>query len=148
LDELGPWLGEINALVGDAPVQAVSCGSATASAAPSPLQTPIDGVWRACPTVQQILDAGGDPGEAQGNAGCYTMDLHGGVFKEGGAAAADREAGRYSVEGNLVTFDRNNGERFVHTWDLLGDQLSFGKGPPGSISPAPLRAVPFDRVGD
>jgi hypothetical protein len=76
------------------------------------------------------------------------MDLHRGVFKEGGAAAADTLAGHYSVDGNLVTIDRNNGEHFVFTWTLLGDRLSFGRGPSGTVSPAPARALPFERVGD
>ena len=129
--------------------QSIDCQGATATQQPSVAASAIDGVWRACPTVQQILDAGGEPGEAQHNAGCYTMDFHGGVFREGGgAAAADTLAGRYSVDGTLVTINRNNGERFVFTWVLLGDTLSFGNGPAGSISPAPVRAVPFERIGD
>jgi TRAP-type C4-dicarboxylate transport system substrate-binding protein len=149
IDQSGPWLGEIRALLGnEAAAESVTCQSLASTAPPSQGDTPIDGTWRACPTVQDILAAGGDPGEAAGNDGCYTMDLHGGLFKEGGSAAADTLAGHYSVDGNLVTFDRNNGERFVFTWTLLGDRLSFGHGPAGSISPAPVRALPFERVGD
>jgi TRAP-type C4-dicarboxylate transport system substrate-binding protein len=145
----GPWLGEIQNLLGVRPPnQTVNCEGATVSPSPAGVATPIDGIWRACPTVQEILDAGGDPGEAAGNAGCYTMNFHEGVFREGGSASADSLAGTYSVDGNLLTINRNNGERFVLSWNLLGDKISLGKGPAGSVSPAPLLAVPFERIGD
>jgi hypothetical protein len=145
LNESGPWLGEIQALVGSSPAQTVSCESASSSQAPGNNETPIDGAWHACPTVQQILDAGGEQGEAQGNAGCTTMTFEGGVYLESGPQSAGPEPGRYSVDGNLLTIDRANGEHFVFTWTLLGDRLSLGDGPSGSISPAPMRAIPWDR---
>jgi TRAP-type C4-dicarboxylate transport system substrate-binding protein len=148
IDGSGSYLGEIRKVVGAQPAPAaVDCGSLASGGSPA-TQTPVDGVWKTCPTVQQIMDAGGDPAEADLNAGCSTFTFRGGVFQESGPQSAGPQPGRYSVAGNLLTIDRANGEHFVFTWTLLGDRLSLADGPAGSISPSPMRAIPWERTGD
>jgi hypothetical protein len=121
-----------------------------ASATPShgDAQTPIDGGWSACPTVDEIVAAGGDAGEARGNAGCVTLTFNRGTFSESGASADDARPGSYALEGNQLTIERANGERFAFTVNFFREALilSSPRDPKG-VSPAPWRAVPFSRVG-
>jgi TRAP-type C4-dicarboxylate transport system substrate-binding protein len=130
----------------------LSCGAiAGASAVPGAsatgtVTTPVDGAWTVCITEADVTAAGGDPEEAQINAGCSTMSFEGGTFRESGPSAADDRPGTYSVEDDQLIIRRANGEKFEFTWSLYEDQLSLGRPADATaISPAPIRALPWIR---
>lgn len=131
------------------PGAALSCPvDATASASTAATDTAIDGAWQTCPTEADIVAAGGDPGEAQGNAGCYTVTFDSGKFTESGNAAESSAVGSYAVDGDQVTMRRANGEVFAFTWSLYRDQLTLSEPKSAQgVSPAPMRALPFVRQG-
>ena len=139
---------------GDRPAQVARAGRpgvrgrGVGDPSPGQAHTPIDGGWSSCPTVDEIVAAGGDAGEARGNAGCVTLTFNGGVFTESGASAADSRPGSYALEGDQLTIQRADGERFVFTVSFFRDALvlSRPKDPKG-VSPAPWRALPFSRAG-
>lgn len=109
--------------------------------------TPVDGDWRACPTEAEIVAAGGHLDEAAGNAGCTTLTLRDGVFRESGASASTSIPGSYAVDGADLTIRRSNGEVFDFSWSLEGEMLSLSvSSKPGAESPAPWLAVPFVRT--
>ena len=122
--------------------------AATTAPTPAHASTPVDGTWTSCPTVENIKAAGADAGEAQGNAGCVTLTFDAGVFAESGASAADGSSGSYAVDGDQLTIERANRERFAFTFFFFRDTLvlSLPKDPAG-VSPAPWRALPFSREG-
>jgi TRAP-type C4-dicarboxylate transport system substrate-binding protein len=110
--------------------------------------TAVDGRWTACPTVDQIVAAGGSAGEADGNAGCVTLTFDRGVFRESGASAAREGRGSYSVDGDQVAIERANGERFGFTFGFFRDQLILSRpADQDRLTPAPWRAVSFTREG-
>ena len=122
-------------------------GGPAASPGPTAGQTAVDGVWQSCPTEQDIKAAGGDPAEAKGNAGCTTLTLRDGVFRETGGSASTTLPGNYVVDGASITIHRSNGEVFTFTWSVTGDTLNLTKSPTaGAVSPAPWLAKPFQRT--
>jgi hypothetical protein len=115
----------------------------------SALPSEIDGSWRACPTAPQIIAAGGDPDEARGNAGCTVWTFRSGAFTESGSMAPSADQGSYRVTADLITVRRANGEEFLLRWSLYRGRLTFtAPGIGGAISPAPVLAVPWERIGD
>jgi TRAP-type C4-dicarboxylate transport system substrate-binding protein len=128
------------------------CGQTQPSSTPpsiTPATTELDGRWQACPTVEDILAAGGEPVEARENAGCTTWTFHAGTFTESGPMAPSGQAGSYEVDGDMISVRRANGEEFVFRWSLFRGRLTFADPAiPGAISPAPVRAVPWERVAD
>src|SRR4051794_5796573 len=135
-------LDSIAALKGvDRPAQLACEDEALPSSAPAPRPTAVDGVWTTCPTVDDILAAGGDPGEAQENAGCVTLTLDRGVFRESGPKAGAPDPGSYAVDGDQLTINRANGEVFEFTFSLYRDTLILTRPrDPHGVSPAPVRA--------
>jgi TRAP-type C4-dicarboxylate transport system substrate-binding protein len=132
----------------DGPARLACRDEASASLSPAPASTPVDGAWTTCPTVDDILAAGGDPGEARENAGCITITLHGGIFQASGPAAGDAGPGSYAVDGDQLTIDRANGERFKFTFSLYRDTMILTlPNDPNGVSPAPMRALPLTRDG-
>jgi TRAP-type C4-dicarboxylate transport system substrate-binding protein len=128
------------------------CGPTPSSSTPpssTDAATELDGSWRACPTVEDILAAGGEPVEARENAGCTTWTFRAGTFTESGEMATSRQAGSYQVGGDMITMRRPNAEEFVFHWSLFRGRLTLADpGIAGAISPAPVRAVPWERVSD
>jgi TRAP-type C4-dicarboxylate transport system substrate-binding protein len=132
----------------------------TPAPAPSAAGEPamIEGTWQACPTEADILAAGGDLGEAHDNAGCLTFVFRRGAFTESPAPGSFREspspgtspsAGTYElVEPDVVVIHRANGELFSFRWAVFRGELVFQAGGPGAVSPAPIIAVPWVRLGD
>lgn len=126
--------------------QPVGCGSG-----PSPSVTPLprtdlDGVWRACPTEQDILAAGGDAEDAHRNAGCVTLTFRLGAFLESGASASTNQPGTYRISHAEVTIFRANGEAFDFAWSVSGDRLTLMRSTAaGAISPPVWIAIPFTR---
>jgi TRAP-type C4-dicarboxylate transport system substrate-binding protein len=121
---------------------------AAASHSTESLDTSVDGSWTSCPTVDDILAAGADAGEARGNAGCVTLTFEHGVFTESGASAADGRAGSYGVTGDQLTVNRANGERFQFTFGFFRDTMILSRpDAPDAVSPAPWRSLPFSRQG-
>jgi hypothetical protein len=109
--------------------------------------TELDGRWQACPTEEDILAVGGDPGEARGNAGCTTWTFQAGTFTESGPMAPSGQAGSYEVDGDMITIRRANAEEFMFRWSISGGRLTFADpGIAGAISPAPVIAVPWEPV--
>ena len=122
----------------------MGCGSGPSQ---SPLkQADLDGVWRACPTEQDIIDAGGDAANAHDNAGCTTLTFHQGTFLESGASASTAQPGTYRVADAEVTIFRANGEAFDFAWSVSGDRLTLKPSTKaGAISPEVWIAKPFTR---
>ena len=111
--------------------------------------TEIDGRWEACPTEEDILAAGGEPGEARDNAGCTTWTFRAGTFTESGPMAPSRQAGSYEVDGDMITVRRANAEEFLFRWSIFRGRLTFANpGIAGAISPAPVIAVPWEPVAE
>ena len=139
------------------PNPAIACGSDSSptsapSGAPSSSSagqvSPIEGSWEACPTAAEIVAAGGEPAEAQANAGCVTLTFNGGTVSEVGASASTNTPGTYVVDGNRVTIYRSNAEVFHYEWNVFQDTLTFKKSEnPGELSPAPWLARSFRRIG-
>jgi len=126
---------------------APECGPIPPSSTPA--ATELDGRWRACPTVEDILAAGGEPVEARENAGCTTWTFRAGTFTESGPMATSGQAGSYQVDGDMITIRRPNAEEFLFRWSLFRGRLTFANpGIAGAISPAPVIAVPWEQVPD
>ena len=122
-------------------------GSPPASKA-SHQTSPIEGAWETCPTEEEIVAAGGAPGEALANAGCTTLMFAGGVFSERGASAATLTPGTYVLAGDTMTINRSNGEVFDFGWSVFKDTLTLTRSKiAGAVSPAPWLASPFHRRG-
>ena len=123
-------------------------GPAGPGAAPLPSVIVVDGAWQACPTEADILAAGGTTPEAAENAGCTTLTLRDGVFRETGGSAATTVPGSYIVTGTTIAIHRSNGEVFDFSWSVGGNTLNLTRSSaPNAISPAPWLAKPFQRVG-
>ena len=129
----------------------VTAGRECAPSEPPPTAatTQLDGAWQACPTVEDILAAGGEPREARENAGCTIWTFSEGSFTESGAMAASTGAGSYAVDGEVITVRRSSGEEFVFRWSLFRGRLTLtDPGIAGATSPAPVLAVPWEPVSD
>jgi TRAP-type C4-dicarboxylate transport system substrate-binding protein len=136
---------------------AIECAEApaspTASSAAPP--SPLEGAWEACVTWEEMLAAGADAGENnRGNVGCQVLRFEGDRFwnyrpgSEPGSHGAGFDAdGTFEIDeaAQSITFDAENGERFVYTWSLFDDTLSFKK---VSFGPTNLVVKPFTRTDD
>lgn len=123
--------------------------SQSATSAASRVATPIDGVWTASWTYQELaaspLNDGTETNDQ--NWGRTTLTLKGGQATEATTnsrwSGSDRFA--YSLQGNKVTFDRGNGEQFVMRWNLTGNQLRFIRDDTLGVGPTPYVIKPFSR---
>jgi hypothetical protein len=138
-------IDEIKAMKTDGPRQ-LTCQPgdlAGAPASPDGVATPIDGTWLACPTADDIIAAGGDRQESVDNDGCHTMVLDRGAYGPGGSY------GSYEVKGDQIVITQSNGELFEFGWSLYQDELTLGlPANPEALSPAPQRAVVYERQDD
>ena len=106
-------------------------------------------------TWEEMLAAGADAGENnRGNLGCQVMRFEGDRFwnyrpgAEPGSHGAGFEAdGTFDIDESdqSITFNAENGERFIYTWSLFEDTLSFKK---VSFGPTNLVVKPFTRSDD
>ena len=120
-------------------------------------RTRIDGVYRVHTTAADLRAAGAPEGEiVPQNYGSYEIVLDRGRFMQKAGAHQSLE-GTYVVAGDRIALTitrapagpgpRNRvGERFDFHWSLYRDQLTL-KPVPGKVSPAPLRAQPWRRIG-
>jgi hypothetical protein len=102
-----------------------------------------------------MLAAGADAGENhRDNIGCQVLRFQGDRFfsyrpgSEPGSLGATMGAdGTFEIDESAqsITFDLENGERFVYAWSLFEDTLSFRK---VSSGPTALVVKPFTRSDD
>lgn len=136
------------------PVECVeSPASPTPSNAASP--SPLEGAWETCVTWEELLAAGADAGENNpSNIGCHVLRFEGDRFwvYRPGSEPGSHDAG-FDTDGTLeidetnqsITFNLDEGYRFVYTWSLFEDTLSFRK---VSFGPTALVVKPFTRSDD
>src|SRR5687768_9991436 len=88
----------------DAPV---CSGTPARDAVASREATPVDGVYRADITLEQLSSTPGyDTGENHpGNVGHFRMELRAGRFRITGSSDGVDQEGAYSVDGDLLTFE-------------------------------------------
>jgi TRAP-type C4-dicarboxylate transport system substrate-binding protein len=136
---------------------APTCANVPSSKPATAKATAIDGVYNVNTTAKDLLAAGASPGEANpGNYGNWQLVLDRGHFTQGPqqhATATNLAGGTYTVTGHTITLIftdavRNKpGERFDFRWSLYRDELTL-RAIPGKVSPAPMLAKPFRRIGD
>jgi len=107
----------------------------------------LDGRWNVSYTVEEYVAAGADPGEAANpeNIGEFYLEFGAGRFtldQVGGPG----DGGSYTLDGDVVTLDRNNGELFMFGWSVYRDALTFVR-VPGAVSPTGFIVEPWTRVG-
>ena len=51
----------------------------------------------------------------------------------------------YKIDGDTVTFQRANGEKFVMRWAITGDQLTLTRDDSLGVGPTPYVIKPFTR---
>ena len=138
------------------PPQASTCSGASSTTSAVGRATPIDGVYHVHTTPQDLRAIGTPEADIfPENYGEYKMVLNRGHFTQkqplGGTAA-----GTYAVNADTLTLTfeetagkgkNKPGEQFTFRWSLYRDQLTF-TAVPGKISPEPLRAKPWRRIGD
>ena len=106
-------------------------------------------------TWDELLAAGADAGENNaGNIGCHVLRFEGNRFwvyrpgSEPGSLGAGFDAdGTFEIDeaDQSITFNLEDGYRFVYTWSLFEDTLSFRK---VSYGPTALVVKPFTRSND
>jgi TRAP-type transport system periplasmic protein len=136
---------------------APKCSSVAESKPATGKPTPIDGVYNVHTTPKDLLAAGAPPGDVHpGNYGDWQMVLDRGHFTQGPqqrTTAKDMAGGTYTVLGHTFTMTftggggNKPGERFDFRWSLYRDELTL-KAIAGKVSPAPMLAKPFRRIGD
>lgn len=90
-------------------------------------ETAIDGTWAMSSTRAELASADVyDTGEINdGNWGTFTLDLRNGTGVE--TMENDAQSYRfdiaYHLDGDVLTVQRSNGEKFVMRWKLTGGQL-------------------------
>ncbi len=116
----------------------------------SALATPIDGVWAMTLSRDELANSPllSDTGELNNqNWGQFTFTFVEGRFVEGqvNGDASWAASGTYLVEGDVLTLDRENGERFVMLWQLEGDTLVLERDGSLGEAPTPFVIKPWTR---
>ena len=107
----------------------------------------IDGTWRVSYTRTEFVNAGAhveELGSHRENWGSYVLRLQGGRWT-GTKVDAPRGrtgSGRYSVKGQIVTFNK----LWPYRWKVNGDTLMFRKLAPGANVPTGFAVKPWRRV--
>ena len=112
--------------------------------------TPIDGAWEAGWTREELVKSPllMDPGEVNDeNWGTLTMTFNAGAATETISNPKGEITGHfaYQVDGDAVTFQHDNGERFVMRWAIKGDQLTLTRDESLGVGPTPYVIKPFTR---
>jgi TRAP-type C4-dicarboxylate transport system substrate-binding protein len=131
----------------------VKCNVAAATPAPpaAAVVSPIDGTWRVCYTLEELMAAGAVEGENQpGNAGCGTKTFRKGRFwelRDGSLFDPGEPKGTFTVEGSTATLvSTREMETWQFAWSLFNDTLTFKKA--GSGGPTGFVVKPFHKVTD
>jgi len=136
---------------GQAP--AIECTEAPASSTPSSAASPspLEGAWEVCVTWEEMLAAGADAGENNPeNIGCHVLRFEGDRFwnyrpgsEPGSHGAGFLSDGTVEIDeaDQSITF-HEDGYRFVYTWSLFEDTLSFRK---VSFGPTARVVKPYTR---
>jgi hypothetical protein len=117
--------------------------------APTPVATPVDGVWAASWTLEDLLRSPLLYGSGElndGNWGQNTLTLQSGQYSltVTNAKLTATDHGTYHVDGDTLTFVHGT-ETFVMDWSVAGDQLTFSRDPSLGIAPTPLIIKPWAR---
>ena len=113
--------------------------------------SPIDGTWRVCYTLEELIAAGAVEGENQpDNAGCGTKTFRKGQFWElldGSLFDPGEPNGTFSTEGSTVTLTpKGEAETWEFEWSIFRDTLTFKKA--GNGGPTGYVVKPFHKVTD
>jgi hypothetical protein len=127
-------------------------GSATAaSTAQSAAVTPMDGIWSASWTYEELKKSplryqDGDGELNDENWGTYTLKFSRGKATEEitNPEFKGKDPFTYTVDGDVVTFLRGN-EQFVMRWKITGDKLSFIRDDNLGVAPTPYVIKPYVR---
>jgi TRAP-type transport system periplasmic protein len=132
---------------------AVECTVAASTPAPpaAAVASPIDGTWRVCYTLEELMAAGADQGENQpDNAGCGTKTFRKGHFWElGDGFLFDPGSpnGTFTVDGSTVALkSENEPETWQFEWSIFTGTLTFKKA--GNGGPTGYVVKPFHKVAD
>ena len=132
---------------------AVECNVAANTPAPpaAAVVSPIDGTWRVCYTLEELMAAGADQGEnQQDNAGCGTKTFRKGKFWElGDGSLFDPGSpnGTFTVEDSTVALrPASETETWQFEWSIFNDTLTFKKA--GDGGPTGFVVKPFHKVAD
>ncbi len=131
---------------------AVECNVAASTPPPLPaaVVSPIDGTWRVCYTLEELMAAGAEADENNpGNAGCGTKTFRKGRFWElldGFPFDPGSPNGTFAVEGSTVKLESGQfAETWQFEWSIYNDTLTFkkaGKGGPTGFVVKPFHKVP------
>jgi TRAP-type C4-dicarboxylate transport system substrate-binding protein len=132
---------------------AVECNVPVISPAPpaAAVVSPIDGTWRVCYTLEELMAAGADAGEnQQGNAGCGTKTFRKGQFwelRDGFLFDPGTPNGTFTVEGSTVALKaKSETETWQFEWSIFNDTLTFKKA--GAGGPTGFVVKPFHKEAD
>jgi hypothetical protein len=132
---------------------AVKCNVAASSPAPPAAAgvSPIDGTWRVCYTLEELMAAGALEGENRPeNAGCGTKTFRQGQFwelRDGSLFDPGEPHGTFTVEGSTVTLTpKDEPETWQFEWSTFTDTLTFKKA--GNGGPTGFVVKPFHKVAD
>lgn len=119
------------------------------AATPTAEATPIDGVWTASWTYDEL--ASGpllDRGELNDeNWGEFTISFDHGQLEQTQANdnLTGAGSGTYEVDGDVLVIIQDNGERFGMRWHLDRDQLTFARDDALGVCPTPFVIKPWTR---
>lgn len=119
------------------------------SAATTAGATPIDGVWHADWTLARLsrspllMDAHEVNDE---NWGTFRISFKRGQFilEQNNARESSTNSGSFTVDGDVLTIQDDNGERFEMRWSIQGDQLILTRDEALGIAPTPFVIEPWD----
>ncbi|MDP9027666.1 MAG: hypothetical protein M3N46_08910 [Actinomycetota bacterium] len=138
------------AVKADAPASASATASPSSSVmAPTVAATPLDGTWRVTITRDELKSSPLllDSGELnRDNFG--TLQL---IFDRGAEGLHNKPADlsapdRFLVQGDVLTIETHEGERFVLRWRISGNHLILTRDAKHPISPTPLVLKPWTRA--
>jgi hypothetical protein len=123
----------------------------SASSAQPAAVTPLDGVWSASWTYEELKKSplrykDGDGELNDGNWGTYTLTFSRGKATEEitNPQFKGKDPFAYTVDGDVVTFQRGN-EQFVMRWKITGDKLQFIRDETLGVAPTPYVIKPYVR---
>lgn len=125
----------------DRPVQTPTAGPSEAS--------PIDGVWTATWTYEELaayrLLDGSELYDDIWGASTLSLKDGQGKWSAKNPSKETSDSFMYQVNGDTVTFDRDNSERSAMRWNFVGNQLVFKRDATLGIGPAGYVIQPWTR---
>jgi hypothetical protein len=124
--------------------------ASTITTPPAATTTAIDGLWQASWTRDELensplLMGNGEVNDE--NWGTLSISFDGGTATEtiSNNNQEHTDDFTYKIDGDIVTFQRDNGERFVMRWVIKGDQLTLARDDSLGVDPTPYVIKPFTR---